>query len=181
MDVGRATVTARLLGPDGTPRVGRISFQPLQDAWSQVVGSEKAAVIGATRADLDYEGRMPVLTLAAPATLPDGVNDYLVVVESPGDPLGPRHYRARILAGQTIDLTDLIAAAPYRVPGPGTPPIPSPAPQPGPGPSPQPPQPPQPQPPQRPLIRDAGGGLLAADADSGISPTPDGLLNWRND
>lgn len=178
MDVGRATVTARLLGPDGTPRVGRISFQPLQDAWSQVVGSEKAAVIGATRADLDYEGRMPTLTLAAPAALPDGVNDYLVVVESPGDPLSPRHYRARILAGQTYDLTDLIAAAPYRVPAPGPSPVPSPAPGPRPGPSPQPPQP-QPRP-QRPPIRDAGGGLLVADVDSGVAPSPDGLLNWRN-
>lgn len=168
MNVGSATVTARLVGPEGDPRVGRISFQPLYEAWTRVLGAERAAVIGATRADLDYEGRMPRLTLAAPATLPDGAHNYLVVVESPGDPRAPRHYRARILADQTYDLTDLVSdvAAP---------------PQPGPGPTPPgPPQPPQPPSP-RPLIRDAGNGMLTADATAGVNANPDGLLNWRND
>ena len=161
MNVGSATVTARLVGPEGAPRVGRISFQPLYEAWTRVLGAEKAAVIGATRADLDYEGRMPRLTLAAPATLPDGAHNYLVVVESPGDPRAPRRYRARILAGQTYDLTDLVSdVAPPTPPGP-----------------PQPPQPPSP----RPLIRDAGNGMLTADAAAGINANPDGLLNWRND
>ena len=164
MNVGSAAVTARLVGPEGDPRVGRISFQPLYEAWTRVLGAEKAAVIGATRADLDYEGRMPRLTLAAPASLPDGAHNYLVVVESPGDPRAPRRYRARILADQTYDLTDLVSDV-------------APAPQPGPGPTP--PGPPQPSP--HPLIRDAGNGMLTADATAGVNANPDGLLNWRND
>lgn len=168
MDVGYAQVTARVVGPDGTPRTGRVTFQPLYDAWSLVIGEEKAAVIGRTTARLDDEGRLALpsrrLSLAAPTSMPADLNNYLLVLDTPGDPEAPRRYRVRLTAGMSVDVTDLISGAnPTPAPPPG--PQPPPGPLPGPG-------------PQTPPVHDAGNGLLTG-SDIDIVDLGNGLLTWR--
>lgn len=164
MDVGYAQVTARVVGPDGTPRTGRVTFQPLYDAWSLVIGEEKAAVIGRTTARLDDEGRLDLpsrrLGLAAPTSMPAGVNNYMLILDTPGDPEAPRRYRVRLTAGMSVDVTDLISGATLT-------PAPPPGPQPQPGPG-----------HQTPPVHDAGNGLLTG-SDADIVDLGNGLLTWR--
>ena len=98
------------------------------------------------------------LSLAAPADLPAGLNNYLLVLDTHGDPEAPRRYRVRLTAGMSVDVTDLISGA-----------TPTPAPPPGPQP---------PTGPQTPPVHDAGNGLLTG-SDVDIVDLGNGLLTWR--
>lgn len=150
-----AWVTARVIGPDGRPRAGRVIFQPLYDAWTGTLGSGPVVIAGWTSATLDDDGRMttadgPGMRLIAPESLPEGVHNYRVTLDSPRDPRSPREYRARILAGTTVDLSDvLMDRAVEALSRPGT--------------------------------HAVGDGFIEADASRDVVEIEDGLLTWRND
>ena len=155
MDVGYAWVTARVIGPDGAPRAGRVIFQPLYDAWTGALGDDRAVVTGWSSASLDDFGRLfsdrgAGIRVAAPAVLPDGVHNYLVTLESPRDPGSPRQYRDRILAGTSVDLSDILMGRPVEdLSSPGT--------------------------------RSPENGLIEATNPKDVVEIDGGLLTWRND
>lgn len=112
---GYATITGRVVGPDGLGREGRVEFYPLtpyegveEDGSSLVVAHYAAGRLTANGFLVD-SAEERAFRLVAPESLPDGENNYRVVVDVPGSPGGPREYLAGIIANTTVDLTDIIA------------------------------------------------------------------------
>lgn len=108
-----ATITGRVVGPDGLGRLGRVTLVP-QAASGQ--GSDRAVLAGRVSARLNTDGYLvgltgPSLTVVA--------GDYEIDLNIPGD-LGV-HFRRKVSlsSGQTFTLADLLAGA-------STPPTPTP-------------------------------------------------------
>lgn len=118
MNIGYAWLTGRVIGPDGVGRAGTVTLVPLERNWVGDLGDVGVVVTDRVVARLSDQGQIsgadgvPGIRITAPDTLPRGVDNYLVTLDTPGDPESPRRYRARILAGTTADLTDIISGVP---------------------------------------------------------------------
>lgn len=170
MTLPTATITGRVVGPDGLGRLGRITFTPVS------LGAplpERDVVAGRASFRIDTDGYL-VGQVGRTATVSPG--NYEIDLNIPGD-LGAHVRTTRTLAdGETFNIADLLAP----VPGP-TPPGPAPQPpQPQPQP-PNPPQPPSPSPgPDARGVRIAGQpGILEAINRSEVIDLGNGVLTWR--
>ena len=152
-----ATITGRVVGPDGLGRLGRITFTP-----ASLVAPLPARDIVAGRAAfrIDTDGYL-VGPSGRSVTISPG--NYEIDLNIPGD-LGAHVRTTRTLAdGDVLNIADLLAAVP-------TPPPP-----------PNPPQPPSPSPdPGARGVRIAGQpGILEAINRSEVIDLGNGVLTWR--
>lgn len=153
-----ATITGRVVGPDGLGRLGRITFTPAS------LGAPLPAreiVAGRTSIRIDTDGYL-VGPAGRSVTISPG--NYEIDLNIPGD-LGAHVRTTRALAdGDVLNIADLLAAAP-------TPPPPPP----------NPPQPPSPSPdPGARGVRIAGQpGILEAINRSEVIDLGNGVLTWR--
>lgn len=163
MTPATATITGRVVGPDGLGRMGRITFTPAS------LGAPLPArdiVAGRASFRIDPDGYLVGQT-GRTASVASG--NYEIDLNIPGD-LGAHIRTIRTLAdGETLNIADLLTAAPVPTPPPPTP---------GPGPA-QPPTPPPPAPSER-GVRPAGQpGILEAINRSEIIDLGNGVLTWR--
>lgn len=118
MNIGYAWLMGRVIGPDGAGRAGTVTLVPLERNWTGDLGDTHVVVTHRVVAQINGQGQVtgpdgaPGIKVAAPETLPQGAQNYLLTLDTPGDPESPRRYRARILAGTTVDLTDIISGIP---------------------------------------------------------------------
>lgn len=112
---GYATITGRVIGPDGLGREGRVEFTPLvayegveEEGRQVVVAHYAAARLTANGYLVDSDGER-AFRLVAPESLPDDERNYRVTLDVPGTPGGRIEYLAGIIAGTTVDLTDIIS------------------------------------------------------------------------
>lgn len=153
-----ATITGRVVGPDGLGRLGRITFTPAS------LGAPLPArdiVAGRTSIRIDTDGYL-VGHSGRSVTISPG--NYEIDLSIPGD-LGAHVRTTRALAdGDVLNIADLLTA----VPAPPPPP-------------PNPPQPPKPSPdPGARGVRIAGQpGILEAINRSEVIDLGNGVLTWR--
>lgn len=162
MTSATATITGRVVGPDGLGRMGRITLTPAS------LGAPLPArdiVAGRASFRIDPDGYLVGQTSQS-ASISSG--NYEIDLNIPGD-LGAHIRTIRTLAdGETLNIADLLTAA--TVPTPPQPPSPGPA---------QPPAPPSPAPSER-GVRVAGQpGTLEAINLSEIIDLGNGVLTWR--
>lgn len=157
-----ATITGRVAGPDGLGRMGRITFTPAS------LGAPLPArdiVAGRTSFRIDPDGYLVGQT-GRTASIASG--NYEIDLNIPGD-LGAHVRTIRTLAdGETLNIADLLTAAP----GPTPPPPPSPGPA-------QPPAPPSPAPTEHGVRETVSPGILEAINRSEIIDLGNGVLTWR--
>lgn len=164
MTSATATITGRVVGPDGLGRMGRITFTPAS------LGAPLPArdiVSGRASFRIDPDGYLVGQT-GREASISSG--NYEIDLNIPGD-LGAHIRTIRTLAdGETLNIADLLTAA--TVPTPPQPPRPGPA---------QPPAPPAPTPaPSEHGVREtASPGILEAINRSEIIDLGNGVLTWR--
>lgn len=169
MTSATATITGRVVGPDGLGRMGRITFTPA------ILGAPLPArdiVAGRASFRIDPDGYLVGQT-GQTAAVASG--NYEIDLNIPGD-LGAHIRTIRTLAdGETLNIADLLTAAPV-------PNLPQPPQTPRPGPA-QPPAPPSPAPqpaPEERGVRPAGPpGVLEAINRSEIIDLGNGILTWR--
>lgn len=160
-----ATITGRVVGPDGLGRLGRITFTPAS------LGAPLPArdiVAGRASFRIDPDGYLVGQTGRSASVAP---GNYEIDLNIPGD-LGAHIRTVRTLSGgETLNIADLLTASPVPTP-------PSPTPQPGP--QPQPPAPaPSPAPAER-GVRAAGQpGILEPINGSEVIDLGNGVLTWR--
>lgn len=165
MTSATATITGRVVGPDGLGRMGRITFTPAS------LGAPLPArdiVAGRASFRIDPDGYLVGQT-GQTAAVASG--NYEIDLNIPGD-LGAHIRTIRTLAdGETLNIADLLTAA--TVPTPPPPPIPGPAQPPAPAPSPSPA-------PSEHGVRPTGQpGILEAINRSEIIDLGNGVLTWR--
>ena len=156
-----ATITGRVVGPDGLGRLGRITLTPTS------LGAplpERDVVLGRASFRIDPDGYLVGQTGRTAAIAP---GNYEIDLNIPGD-LGAHIRTVRTLSdGETLNIADLLMAAPVPIP---------------PGPTPQ-PQPPSPTPapvPDAHGVRNAGQpGILEAINRPEIRDLGNGVLTWR--
>ena len=157
-----ATITGRVVGPDGLGRLGRITLTPTS------LGAPLPArdvVAGRASFRIDPDGYLVGQTGRTAAIAP---GNYEIDLNIPGD-LGAHIRTVRTLSdGETLNIADLLMAAPVPLP-------------PGPVPQPQPPSPtPPPPPPDAHGVRNAGQpGIIEAINRSEIIDLGNGVLTWR--
>lgn len=160
-----ATITGRVLGPDGLGRMGRITFTP-----ASLGAPLPARNILAGRASfrIDPDGYLVGQT-GQTASVASG--NYEIDLNIPGD-LGAHIRTIRTLAdGETLNIADLLTAAPVpNLPQPPQPPSPGPA---------QPPAPPSPAPSEHGVRETGSPGILEAINRSEIIDLGNGVLTWR--
>ena len=149
-----ATITGRVVGPDGLGRLGRITFTPAS------LGAPLPArdiVAGRTSIRIDTDGYL-VGPAGRSVTISPG--NYEIDLNIPGD-LGAHVRTIRTLAdGDTLNIADLLTTVPQ-------------PPSPGPGPSPSPDPDPR-------GVRNAGQpGILEAINRSNVIDLGNGVLTWR--
>ena len=149
-----ATITGRVVGPDGLGRLGRITFTPAS------LGAPLPArdiVAGRASFRIDTDGYLVGQT-GRSVTISPG--NYEIDLNIPGD-LGAHVRTIRTLTdGDTLSIADLLTAAPQ-------------PPSPGPGPSPSPDPDPR-------GVRNAGQpGILEAINRSNVIDLGNGVLTWR--
>ena len=149
-----ATITGRVVGPDGLGRLGRITFTPAS------LGAPLPArdiVAGRASFRIDTDGYLVGQT-GRSVTISPG--NYEIDLNIPGD-LGVHVRTIRTLAdGDTLNIADLLTAAPQ-------PPSPGPGPAPSPDPDPR-------------GVRNAGQpGILEAINRSNVIDLGNGVLTWR--
>lgn len=152
-----ATITGRVVGPDGLGRLGRITFTPVS------LGAPPPArdiVAGRTSIRIDTDGYLVGQTGRSVTVSP---GNYEIDLNIPGD-LGAHVRTTRTLAdGDVLNIADLLTAAP--APNPPQPPGPGPAPSPDPGAR---------------GVRNAGQpGILEAINRSEVIDLGNGVLTWR--
>lgn len=153
-----ATITGRVVGPDGLGRLGRITFTPAS------LGAPLPArdvVAGRASLRIDTDGYL-VGPSGRSVTLSPG--NYEIDLNIPGD-LGAHVRTTRTLAdGDVLNIADLLTAVPAPPP-----------------PTPNPPQPPNPSPdPGARGVRIAGQpGILEAINRSEVIDLGNGVLTWR--
>lgn len=111
-----ATITGRVVGPDGLGRMGRVTFRPATPTASPSAGS---VLVGQASFRIDPDGYLVGQAGQSAAVLP---GDYEIDLNIPGDSGVHIRRRATISAGQALTLADLLTA----VPSPPTPPAPHP-------------------------------------------------------
>lgn len=153
-----ATITGRVVGPDGLGRLGRITFTPVS------LGAPPPArdiVAGRTSIRTDTDGYL-VGPTGRSVTISPG--NYEIDLNIPGD-LGAHVRTTRTLAdGDVLNIADLLGTAPP-VPNPPQPPSPGPSPSPDPGAR---------------GVRIAGQpGILEAINRSEVLDLGNGVLTWR--
>lgn len=164
MTSATATITGRVVGPDGLGRMGRITFTPAS------LGAPLPArdiVAGRASFRIDPDGYLVGQT---GQTAPIASGNYEIDLNIPGD-LGAHIRTIRTLAdGETLNIADLLTAA--AVPTPPQPPSPGPA---------QPPAPPAPSPAptERGVRETVSPGILEAINRSEIIDLGNGVLTWR--
>ena len=153
MTSSTATITGRVVGPDGLGRLGRVTFVPRATSDQ---GPDRAVLAGRVSARLNTDGYLvglegPSLTVAA--------GDYEIDLNIPGD-LGV-HFRRKVTLspGQTFTLADLLA-------GSSTPP--------------QPPSGGLLTPGEHDVRRIAEAGALEAANSAEVVNLGDGVLTWRH-
>lgn len=156
-----ATITGRIVGPDGLGRLGRITLTPTS------LGAPLPArdiVAGRAAFRIDPDGYLVGPTGRTAAVSP---GDYEIDLNIPGD-LGAHIRARRVLAdGDSLNIADLLPT----FPGPNQPPTPPPPPGPGPAPSPA---------PDAHGVRNAGQvGILEAIDRSEVIDLGNGVLTWR--
>ena len=159
MTQGYARITGRVVGPEGLGRMGTLEFTPLP-RYEGVLEDDSHALIahyavGRFREDgvlVGFDGA-PGLNVAAPHSLPDGEYNYRVCINIPGDTGLTRCVVARVIAGTTIDTTELFGGTRTELPAP--------------------------PPPVTPRVLDTGGGVLTAVNTGELIEIEDGLLAWR--
>ena len=160
-----ASITGRVVGPDGLGRLGRITLTPTS------LGAPLPArdiVAGRASFRIDPDGYLVGQTGRSASVAP---GNYEIDLNIPGD-LGAHIRTVRTLAdGETLNIADLLTA----VPAPNPPrPTPQPVPQ---------PQPPAPAPSPAPAehgVRAAGQpGILEPINGSEVIDLGNGLLTWR--
>ena len=149
-----ATITGRVVGPDGLGRLGRITFTP-----ASLVAPPPARdiVAGRTSFRIDTDGYLVGQT-GRSVTISPG--NYEIDLNIPGD-LGAHVRTIRTLTdGDTLNIADLLTAAPQ-------PPSPGPGPAPSPDPDPR-------------GVRNAGQpGILEAINRAEVIDLGNGVLTWR--
>ena len=162
MTSATATITGRVVGPDGLGRLGRITFTPAS------LGAPLPArdiVAGRASFRIDPDGYLVGQTGRSASVAP---GNYEIDLNIPGD-LGAHIRAVRTLAdGETFNIADLLTSAP--VPTPPPPPIPGPA---------QPPTPPSPAPTEHGVRETMSPGILEAINRSEIIDLGNGVLTWR--
>lgn len=157
-----ATITGRVVGPDGLGRMGRITFTPAS------LGAPLPArdiVAGRASFRIDPDGYLVGQT-GQTAAVASG--NYEIDLNIPGD-LGAHIRTTRTLAGgETLSIADLLTAA--TVPTPPQPPSPGPA---------QPPVPPSPAPTEHGVRETVSPGIIEAINLSEIIDLGNGVLTWR--
>lgn len=157
-----ATITGRVVGPDGLGRMGRITFTPAS------LGAPLPArdiVAGRAAFRIDTDGYLVGQTGRSASVAP---GNYEIDLNIPGD-LGAHIRTIRTLTdGETLSIADLLTAA--AVPTPPQPPSPGPA---------QPPAPPSPAPTEHGVRETASPGILEAINRSEIIDLGNGVLTWR--
>lgn len=158
-----ATITGRVVGPDGLGRLGRITFTPAS------LGAPLPArdiVAGRASFRIDPDGYLVGQTGRLASVAP---GNYEIDLNIPGD-LGAHIRTVRTLAdGETLNIADLLTALP----------VPSP-PQPVPQPQPRPPAPTPPPAPTEHGVRAAGQpGILEPINGSEVIDLGNGVLTWR--
>lgn len=153
-----ATITGRVVGPDGLGRLGRITFTPAS------LGAPLPArdvVAGRASIRIDTDGYL-VGPAGRSVTISPG--NYEIDLNIPGD-LGAHVRTTRTLAdGDVLNIADLLTAAPP-APNPPQPPSPGPSPSPDPGAR---------------GVRIAGQpGILEAINRSEVIDLGNGVLTWR--
>lgn len=153
-----ATITGRVVGPDGLGRLGRITLTP--DSLGAPLPA-RDIVAGRTSIRIDTDGYL-VGPSGRSVTLSPG--NYEIDLNIPGD-LGAHVRTTRTLAeGDVLNIADLLAAAPP-APNPPQPPSPGPSPSPDPGAR---------------GVRIAGQpGILEAINRSEVIDLGNGVLTWR--
>ena len=160
MSGGYARITGRVVGPEGLGRMGRVEFTPIDRYRAVEEGGGRDVIYHYAAARLTSDGYLTnaneerFIQIAAPTTLPDGEMNYRVSIDIPGDLGGRRTYLAHIIAGTTVDLTDIIQGI---VVTDITPP-----------PSPQ------------PLVKVNDAGDLEAVNAPDVIDIGDGILKWRD-
>jgi hypothetical protein len=152
-----ATITGRVVGPDGLGRLGRLTLTPAS------LGAPLPArdiVAGRASFRIDTDG---YLVGPAGRTVTISPGNYEIDLNIPGD-LGAHVRTTRTLAdGDVLNIADLLTAAPS--PNPPQPPGPGPTPQPDPGAR---------------GVRIAGQpGILEAINRSEVIDLGNGVLTWR--
>ena len=159
-----ATITGRVVGPDGLGRMGRITFTPAS------IGAPLPArdiVAGRASFRIDPDGYLVGQT-GRTASVASG--NYEIDLNIPGD-LGAHIRTIRTLAdGETLNIADLLTAA--------TGPTPPQPPSPGPARPPAPPAP-TPAPSERGVRETVSPGILEAINRSEIIDLGNGVLTWR--
>lgn len=152
-----ATITGRVVGPDGLGRLGRITFIP---AGLRAPLPARDVVAGRTSIRIDTDGYL-VGPSGRSVTISPGT--YEIDLNIPGD-LGAHVRTTRTLAdGDVLNIADLLTASP--VPNPPQPPSPGPSPSPDPGAR---------------GVRIAGQpGILEAINRSEVIDLGNGVLTWR--
>nr|DAV71000.1 MAG TPA: actin-like protein [Caudoviricetes sp.] len=154
-----ATITGRVVGPDGLGRLGRLTLTPAS------LGAPLPArdiVAGRASFRIDTDGYL-VGHSGRSVTVSPG--NYEIDLNIPGD-LGAHVRTTRALAdGDVLNIADLLAT----VPAPPPPPPPPPSPDPG-----------QPPTPRERGVRIAGQpGILEAIDRSKVIDLGNGVLTWR--
>lgn len=155
-----ATITGRVVGPDGLGRMGRVTFLPTTPTAPP---PGLAIVAGQASFRIDPDGYLVGQAGRSALVLP---GDYEIDLNIPGDPGAHIRRRATISAGQALTLADLLTA----VPSPPTPPTP-----------------PAPQPPADGILTSEGSevrrtgspDVLEAANPAEVVDLGDGVLTWR--
>lgn len=160
-----ATITGRVVGPDGLGRMGRITFTP---ASLEAPLPARDIISGRASFRIDPDGYLVGQT-GRTASVASG--NYEIDLNIPGD-LGAHIRTIRTLAdGETFNIADLLTAAPIpNSPQPPQPPSPGPA---------QPPAPPSPAPTEHGVRETVSPGILEAINRSEIIDLGNGVLTWR--
>jgi hypothetical protein len=151
---GYASISGRIIGPDGLGRAGSVEFIPLdqyvgsEDSGRQVLLAHYAVGRLNTNGYLVDHGEERRFRVVAPESLPEGDRNYRVVIDVPGAPGGRREYLAAIIAGTTVDLVDIVAGR--RVDDHSSS-----------------------------RVRDMGPGILGAINPNDVVEVGDGLLAWK--
>lgn len=167
MTSATATITGRVVGPDGLGRMGRITFTP---ASLGAPLPDRDIVTGRAFFRIDPDGYLVGQT-GRTASVASG--NYEIDLNIPGD-LGAHVRTIRTLAdGETLNIADLLTAVPAPTP-------PRPSPQPLPQPQPPSPAPPPPPSPAARGVRAAGQpGILEPINGSEVIDLGNGVLTWR--
>ena len=158
-----ATISGRIVGPDGLGRMGRITFTPTSAA---ALAPLPDVLAGRVSARIDPDGYLvgpsgPSLSILS--------GQYEIDLNIPGDFGIHLRTSATLVGGQTFTLADVLAAFPV------PPPIPNP---------PNPPNPPQPG---GGIIQPDGRGVRNVDASTTLEASNgaeiidlgNGVLTWR--